>query len=130
MLHLTTTLITAGICGILFIILSALVVQIRFNNGISVGDQGNNKLHIRIRSQANFAEYVPLALILMATIESSGGSELWLKIAGTVLVLSRVLHAIGMPMKAPNPFRIVGVLGTFALIISLSVYAIILSISI
>jgi uncharacterized membrane protein YecN with MAPEG domain len=130
MLHLTTTLITAGICGILFIILSALVVQIRFNNGISVGDQGNNKLHIRIRSQANFAEYVPLALILMATIESSGGSELWLKIAGTVLILSRILHAIGMPMKAPNPFRIVGVLGTFALIISLSVYAIILSISI
>jgi uncharacterized membrane protein YecN with MAPEG domain len=130
MLHLKITLITAGFCGILFIILSALVIQIRFKSNISIGDDGNNKLHTRIRTQANFAEYVPLALILMAIIESTSGSNLWLTISGIVLVLSRIFHAIGMQMKAPNPFRIIGVLGTFALILTLSVYAIILSMTI
>ena len=130
MLHLKITLLTAGFCGILLIILSALVIKIRFSSHISIGDQGNTQLQTRIRTQANFAEYVPIALILMAIIESSGGSELWLKIAGIVLVLSRVLHAIGMPLKAPNPYRLLGVVGTFILILCLSIYAVTLSLSI
>ena len=124
--HLPITMITAGACGLLFIVLAIRVVQMRAT-GHPMGDGGNPDMFTRIRSHANFAEYVPMALILMALLEADGGSVLWLKIAGVALVIMRVFHAIGMPMKAPNFFRASGALGTFLLIVGLSIYVIILA---
>ena len=127
MLHLPITMATAGICGLLFFILSFRVVQLRLKGLAPVGDGGHPELLNRMRTHGNFSEYIPLILILMALIEADGGNTFWLKIAGGAAVVTRVLHAIGMPMKAPNFFRASGALGTFIVLVSLSIYAFVLA---
>lgn len=73
-----------------------------------------------IRLHGNNAEFVPLALVLMLVCELCGA---WLHIAGGALLAARVAHALGMPMKAPNPLRSAGVVGTWGVIIALGAYA-------
>jgi len=129
MLMLPITMLTAGVSGILAVILALRVVLARTQHGISLGDGGNANAIIRIRTHANFVENVPLILILMGLIESAQGESVWLKAVGVLLILFRIAHFIGLPKRAPNPFRFVGAAGTFALILSLSIHLIYLSIA-
>ncbi len=128
MLMLPITMLTAGVSGILAVILALRVVLARTHHGISLGDGGNADAIIRIRTHANFIENVPLILILMGLIESAQGESMWLKVAGALLILFRIAHFIGLPMRAPNPFRLVGAAGTFTLMMILGGYLIYLSI--
>ena len=127
MIHLPITLATAGVCGVLFVGLALNVVHGRFKFAANLGDAGHPEMLSRIRIHGNFSEYVPLVLILMALIEADGGNVHALKIAGAALVALRALHAIGMPMKAPNVFRASGAIGTFVLLVALSVWGFILA---
>ena len=72
-----------------------------------------------MRVHANFAEYVPIALILLGLLEMQGAS-LWLVNAlGCLLVAARLSHAYGVSKTTENfTFRISGMLGTFAMIIT------------
>jgi len=64
-----------------------------------------------IRAHGNFAEYVPLTLLLMALCELAGVGALWLHVGGLALLVGRILHAIGIQIpKAPNLPRLVGTL--------------------
>lgn len=124
------TLVTAGFCGLLYFVLSFRVVQLRQAHKISLGDGGNDALLSRMRSHANFAEYVPFVLVLMGAIEISvgRGNEL-LASTGILLFLLRIAHALGMARPAPNPFRVAGAAGTWIILIGLSIWAIILAYS-
>ena len=64
----------------------------------------------RIRAQANFVEYVPMALILLMLVEYAGIGPRWLTMAmGATLVLGRVLHAQGLIASTGATFgRFVG----------------------
>ena len=121
------TLVTAGCCGLLYFILSFRVVQLRQAHKISLGDGGSDPLLSRIRAHGNFAEYVPIILILMALIEMRTGVTELLTSTGIVLFLVRISHAFGMARTAPNPFRVAGAAGTWIVLIGLSVWAIILA---
>ncbi|MGJ3628866.1 MAPEG family protein [Sphingomonas sp. MMS24-JH45] len=68
--------------------------------GVAVGDGGDPRMMAMTRAHANFAEYAPTVLILLAAIELSGGSATWLWIAGAVFVLGRVAHALGAVPQA------------------------------
>ena len=48
------------------------------------------------RAQANFIEYVPIALLLLAVAESQGLTGWLLHTSGVILVLARLLHAWGL----------------------------------
>jgi uncharacterized membrane protein YecN with MAPEG domain len=121
---LTTTLATAGALGLIYIALAFRVIAFRFKHRVSLGDGGNPALLQRIRSHGNFAEYVPLLLILMGLIEQSGGSKTVLMWSGALLIVSRVLHVVGVEYhRSPNPFRVFGVAVTFFMIISGSIWA-------
>jgi uncharacterized membrane protein YecN with MAPEG domain len=50
-----------------FVVLSVRVVNLR-RRGIIFGDNGDLAVTRVVRAQANFAEYVPLALLLMARV--------------------------------------------------------------
>jgi uncharacterized membrane protein YecN with MAPEG domain len=64
-----------------------------------------------IRAHGNFAEYVPLTLLLMALCELAGVGALWLHLGGGLLLAGRILHAIGIQIpKAPNKPRLFGTL--------------------
>jgi uncharacterized protein len=121
---LPATLITAGALGIVYFILCLRVVLRRFPGRISMGDGGDQDLQERIRAHANFAEYVPILLILMAGIELTAGHHspyLWG--SGGLLVLARIAHAIGMSRPSPNMFRAFGWMASWGLILAFSLWA-------
>jgi len=112
----------AGLLGLLFIALSINVIKQRRSNKVGLGDGGVEPLAQAIRVHANFSEYLPIALVLMAIFELNSGSHLWLHILGAALFVSRILHAIGLTRsKGVSKERITGMLLTFIVIVILSV---------
>jgi uncharacterized membrane protein YecN with MAPEG domain len=89
------TPIYAGILAILFFVLSIRVVALR-RYGASLGDGGDAPLQRRIRGHGNFAEYVPLILVMMAMLELSRYSTYLLHGLGVTLVVARLLHAYAL----------------------------------
>lgn len=119
---LPVTLFTASVLALMCLFLAARVSRKRFKNRISLGDQGNAGLQVCIRTHANFVEFVPIVLILMALIEASGGSGTVLWGVSAVFIIARLAHIIGMPMPAPNVFRIFGAAGTYTVIGGLALW--------
>lgn len=115
------TTLYAGIIGLLLLALSYLVVRNRRRARVSLGSGEDPDLQRAIRAQANLAEYAPMALILMVVLETGGASAWLLHACGSVLVVSRVLHALGM--TAPGIHldgRRLGIAGTWLVLLVLS----------
>jgi uncharacterized protein len=108
----------APLNALLNIALASNVVRYR-TKGVADTDKA---LGVAIRIHGNNAEFVPLALLMMLIAELSGGASLGLHVAGGLLLLARISHAMGMPLKAPNPLRSFGVVVTWGVIVALSVY--------
>lgn len=108
----------AGILALLFFVLSMRVVQLRGPKGASLGDGGNPELMRRIRGHANFAEFVPLILLLMALLELSRFSITLLHAMGITLVVARLLHGYALSFTERFTFgRFVGAALTFLLLV-------------
>ena len=120
-LLLSATLATAGALSLVYVVLMLRIVRMRFKHSISLGDGGNSEIQKRIRAHGNFAEYVPLLLILMALLELGGFDKTTLMGAGAGLVFLRIIHVIGIHRKSPNLFRAVGTVGTVTLIVWFSI---------
>lgn len=119
-----TTLMTAGLLGLIFLVLSVRVISVRGSTKVMLGDGGDQTLLSRIRAQANFAEYAPILLILLGLIEYINGTNMLVLAAGWVIVLARLSHAIGMARPAPNLFRMLGMIATFIPLLALSLWTI------
>ncbi|MDF3031739.1 MAG: hypothetical protein K0R03_2297 [Moraxellaceae bacterium] len=112
------TLLYAGLLSLVFLILSARVVLMRGEGGISLGDGGNPVMLRRIRAHANFAEYVPLLLLMIGFLEASGVSATVLHGLGATLLVARVLHGYALSFTASFKFgRMVGAALTFLLLL-------------
>jgi uncharacterized protein len=92
----------AGLLGFWFLVLSARVVQ-RRQDGITLGDGGDARMLRLIRGHANFAEYVPLILLLMALLELGHTSTYVLHALGMGLLVARLLH--GFALSFTQHFR-------------------------
>ena len=123
---LTVTIATASVLALVYFALIVRIGQGRYKYRISMGDGGNADMLCRMRTQANFVEYVPLLLIFMGLFEVEGVNKQVLAIAGAALVLFRILHAIGMPRPAPNPFRAIGAAGTGLLLIAAAIQGLVM----
>lgn len=67
-----------------------------------------------MRAHANFAEYVPLCLVLLGIAEIQSTLPIVVHILGSVLVLGRLLHSYGVSQTKENfRFRVVGMALTF-----------------
>ena len=121
---LPITLTIAGAAAILHVWLSLRVSSLRRPLKIGVGDGGNEVLLRRMRAHANFAENVPLFLILLALIELAVGSPLWLWIVAIVYILGRILHVFGMDQPPPSRLRMIGIIVTVLTLLGLAIYAI------
>lgn len=94
---MTVSMITASLLGILLLFLSGYVVAGRVKFKIDMGDGGNEQMRQRIRTQANFVEYVPLALILIILVEVDKIGPGWLPTAmAATLIVARLWHAQGL----------------------------------
>ena len=121
---LPITLTLAGAAALLNIWTGARVGQMRRAHQVSVGDGGAQPLIARMRAQANFVEYTPFFLILVALIELAKGSPVWLWIVGIAFILGRIAHVFGMDGKPGNKARTIGIVSTALILIGLAAYAI------
>jgi len=103
------SLLFAAAFGLLNLWLAARAVLVRVKGGAMLGDEGQPLMRARMRAHANFTEYVPLALILMALIEMNGGRGTALWVIGSLLVVGRLLHPFGLERPGSNPLRGAGI---------------------
>jgi uncharacterized protein len=111
-----TSLLTGGLAAVL-VALSLLVSFRRIRMKASLGDGGDEVLIRRIRAQANFIEYTPMALLALALVEYRGAPTLAVLGIGAALVFGRLIHAAGM-LAGIVPFRVVGMILTYASLLS------------
>ena len=130
------TLLTAGALALLFLLLSYRVIRQRLATGASLGDgagtvpmgeeRNASPLFVASRTQANFAEYVPISLVLLLLLELAGAPTWAVATLAGMLVAARVLHPFGMVRPAPNPFRAGGILLQWLMLAAGGVYALLL----
>ncbi len=121
-MSLTITALYASLAGLLLLVLSFRVVRSRRKLSVGLGDGGQESLLRAQRAQANFTEYVPIALILLAVAESQVLTGWLLHTAGAILVLARLLHAWGLSQSSGRSFgRYWGTLLTWVVILALSI---------
>lgn len=114
---MTITLMYAGVLAIGFVLLSGRVVQKRTSGKINLGDGGDPEMLRRIRGHANFAEYVPLALVLIGLLEHSRLAPWAIHALGASLVMARALHGIALSYTEKWFIgRFVGTLLTFTIL--------------
>ena len=71
-----------------------------------------------MRVHANFAEYVPLALVLMLLVEAAGGAGWLVHVLGVALLLGRAAHAWGVSqVREDFRFRVFGMAMTFGVLL-------------
>jgi uncharacterized membrane protein YecN with MAPEG domain len=116
---LITSLITS-VLTIIFIKLSFAVIGLRRKNKVGLGSGGHEDLERAIRAQGNFAEYVPIGLILIACLESNGAPWWLVALPGIALIIGRLIHAVGINEPPPNfSNRVLGMKFTFYTLIAL-----------
>ena len=119
------TALYAGQLGLIAIAIAFLAGSTRGRLNVSLGDGGHTELLLAMRRHANFVEWVPLALILIAVLEMNGVSSRAIHSLGGVLVVSRILHAIGIKADSMKSIaRLLGASGTALVTLVASVWAI------
>ncbi len=123
---MNVTLGYAGVLGVWFAILSARVIQGRRTpSGPSLGDGGDPLMNRRIRGHGNFAEYVPLILVLLGGLEISGTPRWVLHSLGSGLLAGRVLHGYAFAFTENYPLgRVAGMALTLGTLLVASVLSI------
>jgi uncharacterized membrane protein YecN with MAPEG domain len=124
---LPTTLCLAAAAALVNIWLVMRIGRLRTALKISVGDGGSELLGRRMRAQLNFAENVPVVLVLTGLIEFTGKGGLWLSIVAAVFMLGRMLHALGMDGDTPYKGRMIGTVTALLTQIGLALVAVLLA---
>jgi len=127
MMPLPVTLASAAAAALVNIWLSARVVTARRPLKISVGDGGDDVVLRRMRAHANFAENMPIFLILLAALEIAGGDRTILVPAAIAFVIARIAHGIGMDGGSVARLRMLGMMTTTIAILLLAGYAILMA---
>lgn len=112
------TPIYAALAAFLYVGLSVRVIRARRSQKVGLGDGNNIVVRRAMRVQGNFAEYAPLALILMAFTESLGAPGWLIHGLGIGLLTGRLIHAYGLG-REPEPanLRVIGMALTLTVII-------------
>ena len=110
------------ILALIYAVLALQAARLRRDNLVLFGDGDNMKLRSAIRAHANLIEYVPIIALLVAMLEMSGMSAIRVHVLMGALLVSRLLHPLGM-YAAPNTLqfrigRVGGITITFVVLIS------------
>jgi uncharacterized protein len=117
----------AAIFGLMFVGLSVRTLLLRRKLVVAIGTGDNQVLARAIRVHSNFAEYVPLALILIFFLETQGWTGIWIHLVCSILLVGRISHAYGVSqVKEKLIFRVIGMASTFMVIVSTAIRLIII----
>ena len=112
----------AAVLTIFYVALSFRTLSLRRKFGVGVGDGGEQELMRAARVHGNFAEYVPLALLMMYLTEVQGTFTTWIHVLGVGLIVGRVSHAYGVSqVKEDYRFRVFGMVCTLSVLIGSSI---------
>lgn len=95
-MELPITSALAGAAAIFLVLLSFPIANRRRASKVPFGDAGDERFTRLIRAQANFVEYVPLALVAIGLVEMGGASQLLVCGLAAALAAGRLLHAFGL----------------------------------
>lgn len=116
------TPIFAAVFSLFYVLLSANVIRHRLTSKVALGEGKNHDLLKAIRVHANFAEYVPLAIVMMWFLETITYDSRVPYALGVVLLLGRIGHVIGMSYhRRFLILRQIGILATFGVLLTSSV---------
>lgn len=121
------TSIYAGLCGLLMVWLALQTIKVRRANKVKLGDGGDFELQSAIRAHGNFAEYMPITIILLFLLEYNGMHYLVIHVIGIAFLVGRWTHAQGL-LKDNLRKRVMGMGFTLNIIIGLAIANIILTI--
>jgi uncharacterized protein len=99
--------ITAAYLAILALLYTVLAVQVgrlRMRDRAAFGDNGSLALRTAIRAHANFIEYVPITTLMVAMLEMFGLGATWVHLLMGAVLVSQLLHPLGM-YAAPNTLQ-------------------------
>ena len=99
---LKLTAIYAAILTFVYVKLTLNVINLRRQNEVSLGDGGREDLQQAIRSHGNFAEYVPLGLILLGCLEANHIHWTIVLLLGGVFTTGRLFYAKAFLEATPN----------------------------
>jgi uncharacterized protein len=113
----------AAILALLYVALSIRTLRLRRRLKIAIGDAGNPAMLRAMRVHSNFAEYVPLSLLLLFFVEGSGAHPILVHVFGLALLAGRISHAFGVSRTRENyAYRVFGMATTLTTIICASLY--------
>lgn len=111
----------AAILGLVFVALSFRTLLLRRKFQVAIGPGGNAALERASRVHSNFAEYVPLTLVLIYFLEIYTETVVWVHVLCIALIIGRAVHAYGVSQVNENyRFRVVGMVLTLSVLISSS----------
>jgi uncharacterized protein len=114
---LTYTPLYAALLALLYVYLSVRTIRLRRKLQVALGAGEHPEMLRAMRVHANFAEYVPLALILVLMVEAQGTAAWLVHALGAALLMGRCLHAYGVSqVKETFAFRVSGMTLTFTVL--------------
>jgi len=122
-LHITGFYV--GLTILLSIILGMRVGLFRGKTKISIGDDGNKELALRVRHHGNLLETAALTLLALAILEVNGTADTTLHALGTAYIIARILHPVGLKAdRITHPLRAIGAMGSTLVMLIAGVMAI------
>ena len=119
------TLLYTSLITIFAIFLALRNGVIRAKTKTMLGDGGSSELLQSMRAHGNLMEHAPIALILLLLLEMQGVVDWKLHLIGSTFFLCRILHAYGISIsRESTPYRVVGALGSWVLMMGMSIYGI------
>lgn len=112
----------AAVLGLMFVAISFRVANTRRAKRVGLGNGGDRQLERYIRVQGNFAEYVPMAMILLTFLEMQVWPAWLMHTLCALLLIARVVHALGVAREPEDiRFRATGMITTLVILIVASV---------
>jgi len=120
----------AALLALLFVFLSVRTIRMRRRLHIGIGDAENPVMLRAMRVHANFAEYVPMGLLLAFFVETSGAPQLLVHALGASLLVGRIAHAFGVSREPEDfRFRVFGMVLTFTALLLSALYLLAMSLA-
>ena len=92
-MSVAVTSLYAGLLAPLYLWLTFRVIRFRRAERVDMGTGESRLLERYVRAHANFAEYAPLSLLLLALLELGERPGWLLRLLGLALLAGRVAHA-------------------------------------
>ncbi len=110
-----------GLGALLMLALATRVMWLRNSHGVGLGSGGHEGLSRAIRAHANATEYLPVALLMLVVLAFEQTRPGLLQVFGIVLIVGRVLHAIGLSGSPGRSFgRVTGIVLTLLVMLAMA----------